>query len=135
MCSRALVSSAKATLPSVSPEVRADDGTREAYEQVLRSIIDEVSAGLGDLPGDHHDDRDCAARAPVERRDDGARSAIRDPRSGVGRAHRECGHALCERPDGARRSRVTNSACRNAQPCDVYRPERTAFLVGLRRSL
>lgn len=81
MCSRALVSSAKATLPSVSPEVRADDGTREAYEQVLRSIIDEVSAGLGDLPGDHHDDRDCAARAPVERRDDGARSAIRDPAS------------------------------------------------------
>ena len=36
-------------LPSLSPEVmRADDDTRDAYEQALRQIVDEVSSGLGD---------------------------------------------------------------------------------------
>lgn len=40
-------------LPSLSPEVmRADDDTRDAYEQALRQIVDEVSAGLGDRPDD-----------------------------------------------------------------------------------
>ncbi|MBJ9589149.1 MULTISPECIES: TetR/AcrR family transcriptional regulator [Burkholderia] len=40
-------------LPSLSPEVmRADDDTRDAYEQALRQIVDEVSSGLGDRPDD-----------------------------------------------------------------------------------
>ncbi|RQS47778.1 MULTISPECIES: TetR/AcrR family transcriptional regulator [unclassified Burkholderia] len=40
-------------LPSLSPEVmRADDDTRDAYEQALRQIVDEVSSGLGDAPDD-----------------------------------------------------------------------------------
>jgi len=40
-------------LPSLSPEVmRADDDTRDAYEQALRQIVDEVSSGLGDTPDD-----------------------------------------------------------------------------------
>ncbi|AOJ29534.1 MULTISPECIES: TetR/AcrR family transcriptional regulator [Burkholderia] len=40
-------------LPSLSPEVmRADDDTRDAYEQALRQIVDEVSSGLGDPPDD-----------------------------------------------------------------------------------
>ncbi|WP_232515116.1 hypothetical protein [Burkholderia ambifaria] len=40
-------------LPSLSPEVmRADDATRDAYEQALRQIVDEVSSGLGDTPDD-----------------------------------------------------------------------------------
>ncbi|PXX26576.1 MULTISPECIES: TetR/AcrR family transcriptional regulator [Burkholderia] len=40
-------------LPSLSPEVmRADDDTRDAYEQALRQIVDEVSSGLGDQPDD-----------------------------------------------------------------------------------
>ena len=48
-------------LASLSPEVmRADDETREAYEKSLSSIIDEVSWGLRDLPGDDHDDRAIA---------------------------------------------------------------------------
>ena len=48
-------------LASLSPEVmRADDETRDAYEQVLASIVEEVSSGLGDLPGDDHDDRAIA---------------------------------------------------------------------------
>ena len=48
-------------LVSLSPEVmRADDETRDAYEKVLASIVDEVSSGLGDLPGDDHDDRAIA---------------------------------------------------------------------------
>ena len=48
-------------LVSLSPEVmRADDETRDAYEKILASIVDEVSSGLGDLPGDDHDDRAIA---------------------------------------------------------------------------
>ncbi|WP_419688445.1 TetR/AcrR family transcriptional regulator [Burkholderia theae] len=40
-------------LPSLSPEVmRADDDTRDAYEQALRQIVDEVASGLGDPPDD-----------------------------------------------------------------------------------
>ncbi|KVG35312.1 TetR/AcrR family transcriptional regulator [Burkholderia diffusa] len=40
-------------LPSLSPEVmRADDDTRDAYEQALRQIVDEVSSGLGAAPDD-----------------------------------------------------------------------------------
>lgn len=40
-------------LPNLSPEVmRADDDTRDAYEQALRQIVDEVSSGLGDTPDD-----------------------------------------------------------------------------------
>ncbi|KVN04026.1 TetR/AcrR family transcriptional regulator [Burkholderia diffusa] len=40
-------------LPSLSPEVmRADDDTRDAYQQALRQIVDEVSSGLGDAPDD-----------------------------------------------------------------------------------
>lgn len=48
-------------LVSLSPEVmRADDETRDEYEKVLASIIEEVSSGLPDLPGDDHDDRAIA---------------------------------------------------------------------------
>lgn len=48
-------------LASLSPEVmRADDETRDAYEKVLASIVDEVSSGLRDLPGEDHDDRAIA---------------------------------------------------------------------------
>lgn len=51
-------------LPSLSPEVmRADDETREAYEKELLLLIDEVSAGLRDLPGQDHDDRSIALLA------------------------------------------------------------------------
>ncbi|EDT43927.1 transcriptional regulator, TetR family [Burkholderia ambifaria MEX-5] len=32
--------------------MRADDATRDAYEQALRQIVDEVSSGLGDTPDD-----------------------------------------------------------------------------------
>ncbi|WP_175874285.1 TetR/AcrR family transcriptional regulator [Burkholderia sp. BCC0397] len=40
-------------LPSLSPEVmRADDDTRDAYEQALQQIVDEVSSGLGESPDD-----------------------------------------------------------------------------------
>lgn len=40
-------------LPSLSPEVmRADDDTRDAYEQALRQIVDEVASGLGESPDD-----------------------------------------------------------------------------------
>ncbi|KUZ42225.1 TetR/AcrR family transcriptional regulator [Burkholderia territorii] len=40
-------------LPSLSPEVmRADNDTRDAYEQALRQIVDEVSSGFGDAPDD-----------------------------------------------------------------------------------
>lgn len=39
--------------------MRADDETREADEKLLRSIIDEVSAGLRELSGDDHEC--CAA--------------------------------------------------------------------------
>ncbi|NTZ86782.1 TetR/AcrR family transcriptional regulator [Burkholderia metallica] len=40
-------------LPSLSPDVmRADDDTRDAYEQALRQIVDEVSSGLGESPDD-----------------------------------------------------------------------------------
>jgi AcrR family transcriptional regulator len=68
-------------LPSLSPEVmRADDETREAYEKVLRSIIDEVSAGLRDLPGDDHDDRAIALLALLSGGVTMAR-AVRDPAS------------------------------------------------------
>jgi AcrR family transcriptional regulator len=48
-------------LASLSPEVmRADDETREAYEQALLSIVEEVASGLRDLPGNDHDDRAIA---------------------------------------------------------------------------
>lgn len=48
-------------LATMSPEVmRADDETREAYEQALLSIVEEVASGLGDLPGNDHDDRAIA---------------------------------------------------------------------------
>jgi AcrR family transcriptional regulator len=68
-------------LPSLSPEVmRADDETREAYEKVLRSIIDEVSTGLRDLPGDDHDDRAIALLALLSGGVTMAR-AVRDPAS------------------------------------------------------
>ena len=48
-------------LQSLTPEVmRADEETREAFEKVLSSVIDEVSSGLRDLPGNDHDDRAIA---------------------------------------------------------------------------
>lgn len=66
-------------LPSLSPEVmRADDETRDAYEKVLQSIIDEVSTGLRDLPGDDHDDRAIALLALLSGGVTMAR-AVRDP--------------------------------------------------------
>ena len=48
-------------LASLSSEVmRADDETREADEQVLAAIFEEISSGLRDLPGNDHDDRAIA---------------------------------------------------------------------------
>ncbi|RDU99608.1 TetR/AcrR family transcriptional regulator [Trinickia dinghuensis] len=66
-------------LASLSPEVmRADDETREAYEQVLSSIFEEVSSGLRDLPGDDHDDRAIALMSLLAGGVTLAR-AVRDP--------------------------------------------------------
>ncbi|MCA8154636.1 TetR/AcrR family transcriptional regulator [Burkholderia contaminans] len=63
-------------LPSLSPEVmRADDETRDAYEQALRQIVDEVSAGM-DSPPD--DDRAIAFLALLSGGVTLAR-AVRDP--------------------------------------------------------
>ncbi|WP_322013457.1 TetR/AcrR family transcriptional regulator [Paraburkholderia sp. J12] len=51
-------------LPSLSPEVmRADDETRIAYEEELLRLINEVSAGLEDLPAAGRDDRAIALLA------------------------------------------------------------------------
>lgn len=66
-------------LPSLSPEVmRADDETRDAYEKSLLAIVDEVCAGLRDLPGDDHDDRAIALLALLSGGVTLAR-AVRDP--------------------------------------------------------
>ncbi|KWA05741.1 TetR/AcrR family transcriptional regulator [Burkholderia territorii] len=63
-------------LPSLSPEVmRADDDTRDAYEQALRQIVDEVSSGLGDA---RDDDRAIAFLALLSGGVTLAR-AVRDP--------------------------------------------------------
>ncbi|WP_028225709.1 TetR/AcrR family transcriptional regulator [Paraburkholderia ferrariae] len=51
-------------LPSLSPEVmRADDETRIAYEEELLRLINEVSAGLDDVPAAGRDERDDRAIA------------------------------------------------------------------------
>jgi TetR/AcrR family transcriptional regulator, transcriptional repressor for nem operon len=51
-------------LPSFSPEmIRADDETREAYEEALRRLIEEVSAGLPDEATAARDDKAIALLA------------------------------------------------------------------------
>ncbi|WP_179296793.1 hypothetical protein [Burkholderia ubonensis] len=76
-------------LPSLSPEVmRADDDTRDAYEQALRQIVDEVSSGLGDTPDDA---RAIAFLALLS----GGATLARGARSRAGGAHRRCCRAVC----------------------------------------
>ncbi|MFP6562684.1 TetR/AcrR family transcriptional regulator [Paraburkholderia sp. B3] len=66
-------------LPSLSPEVmRADDETRTAYEEELLRLVDEVSAGLDDLPAAGRDDRAIAFLALLSGGVTLAR-AVRDP--------------------------------------------------------
>ncbi len=66
-------------LPSLSPEVmRADDETRDAYEEELLRIVGEVSAGLEDLPGADREDRAIAFLALLSGGVTLAR-AVRDP--------------------------------------------------------
>ncbi|KVD86493.1 TetR family transcriptional regulator [Burkholderia ubonensis] len=88
-------------LPSLSPEVmRADDDTRDAYEQALRQIVDEVSSGLGDAPDDA---RAIAFLALLSGGATLAR-AVRDP-------------ALAERiADAVGRYAVVIAECAEAQP-------------------
>ena len=51
-------------LPSFSPEmVRADDETREAYEEELRRLIDEVSSGMPAGAGTDQEDKAIALLA------------------------------------------------------------------------
>ena len=51
-------------LPSFSPEmVRADDETREAYEEELRRLIDEVSSGMPAGAGTDQEDKAIARLA------------------------------------------------------------------------
>ncbi|AOJ66806.1 TetR/AcrR family transcriptional regulator [Burkholderia ubonensis] len=88
-------------LPSLSPEVmRADDDTRDAYEQALRQIVDEVSSGLGDAPDDA---RAIAFLALLSGGATLAR-AVRDP-------------ALAERiADAVGRYAVAIAECKEEQP-------------------
>lgn len=66
-------------LPSLSPEVmRADDETRDAYEEQLLRIVGEVSAGLEDLPVADREDRAIAFLALLSGGVTLAR-AVRDP--------------------------------------------------------
>lgn len=66
-------------LPSLSPEVmRADDTTRDAYEQEWLRLVGEVSAGLEGLPVADRDDRAIAFLALLSGGVTLAR-AVRDP--------------------------------------------------------
>lgn len=66
-------------LPSLSPEVmRADNDTRDAYEEALRQLVGEVSEGLRDAAGSARDDRAIAFLALLSGGVTLAR-AVRDP--------------------------------------------------------
>lgn len=66
-------------LPSLSPEVmRADDETRDAYEEALMQIVSEVAVAWTDLPAEEREDRAMAFLAPLSGGVTLAR-AVRDP--------------------------------------------------------